>query len=1228
MPEEPVPRRRAEAHVDHLSQLLRAVRDMNALMVRERDPQRLLNAALDILVKTRGYRMVWVGQARPGTSQVLPVARAGQGTDYLEQVCITCDETETGLGPIGTALRTRQICVSQDIATDVSFAPWRQPALEHGYASVAAVPMVHDGRLFGAISVYADHPQAFDADELSLLQELASDLAFTLRTMEDEEARKQSEARRRLLITALESAANAIVITDRAGTISWVNPAFTRLTGYVLGECEGRNMRLVKSGKHDRAFYQRLWETILSGRIWREQMMNRRKDGTLYLEENTITPVRGEQGEIQHFIAVKEDITERKQTEEALRASDQRFRTLFQLAPDGIYLHDLQGNFVDGNQAAEALVGYAREELIGKSFLTLSLLSPEDLPKASASLQRNAQGQPSGPDEFVLNRKDGRQVPVEIRTYPIQIEGRPLVLGVARDITERKRAEQALAAERTLLRTLVDNLPDLVFTKDLDARVVLCNATAARFLGISENQMAGMSVFDINPPDLARAYDEDDRHVLRDGETIHNREEQIRDHAGVLHWHLTTKAPLRARDGQMAGLVAICRDIDERTRAEAALRESEEQFRAMFELASIGMAQADPQSGQWLRVNQKHCAITGYSAAEMLKLRVPEITHPDDRQDDWEAFQRVVRGEASDYRLEKRYVCKSGSIAWVNVNMTVIRDAAGQPLRTMATIEDITERKQNEVRLAILSELGANLSSARTAREAAEIIVAAADKLFDWDACSLDTYSSDDERIHHVLKRDVIQGKRADCPAAYDDAAPSHIARRVIENGAQLLLKEDPSAFLPDAVPFGDTGRPSASAMVVPVRHDAKVIGLLAIHSYSPQAYDERDLQTLQSLADHCGGALERIWAEDARSESEANHRALVEGSPDAIFVHVDQRFVLANPATLRLLRAGTPEDLLGRPVMDIVPPEYRQVVQERIRLASSGTINPWMEQKILGLDGSIVEVEAAGIPFTFNGQPAVQTVLRDITGRRQLEAQLQQQQRLESIGTLASGVAHEINNPITGIMNYAQLIQDRLPAGSPLTEFTGGILHETQRVATIVRNLLTFARTEKQSHSPARMADIVESTLSLIRTLIRHDQITLHVNVPADLPDVKCRSQQIQQVLMNLMTNARDALNERFPGHDPDKVLNLEAGVFEKEGRPWIRVTVEDHGTGITPEVRERMFDPFFTTKPRDQGTGLGLSISHGLVKEHRGELTVESELGRCTRLHLELPVDNQWRI
>ena len=247
---------------------------------------------------------------------------------------------------------------------------------------------------------------------------------------------------------------------------------------------------------------------------------------------------------------------------------------------------------------------------------------------------------------------------------------------------------------------------------------------------------------------------------------------------------------------------------------------------------------------------------------------------------------------------------------------------------------------------------------------------------------------------------------------------------------------------------------------------------------------------------------------------------------------------------------------------------------------------------------------------------------------REALRVQMMQGQRLESIGILAGGVAHEINNPINGIMNYAQLIQDKMDPGSREHEFASEILVETERVATIVRDLLTFARQDREAHSPARIADIVSGVTSLIQTVIRRDQIALEVDVPEDLPKLKCRSQQIQQVIMNLLTNARDALNQRYTEYDENKIIRIRARTFENEGRRWIRTTVEDHGTGVSEAVRERMFNPFFTTKDRSKGTGLGLSISHGIVEDHHGEISVESEPGEYTRFYIDLPVDNGWEL
>ncbi len=241
------------------------------------------------------------------------------------------------------------------------------------------------------------------------------------------------------------------------------------------------------------------------------------------------------------------------------------------------------------------------------------------------------------------------------------------------------------------------------------------------------------------------------------------------------------------------------------------------------------------------------------------------------------------------------------------------------------------------------------------------------------------------------------------------------------------------------------------------------------------------------------------------------------------------------------------------------------------------------------------------------------------------LQGQLKNQQKLESIGTLASGVAHEINNPINGIMNYSQIILDASDKDSPNVEYAQEIIHETQRVSTLVRSLLQYSRREKVLHSLARIEDIIDHTVLLMNTLFRQDDIKLTIDIKKGLPSVRCHSQQIQQVLMNLLTNARDALNEKYPAYDDEKEIILRCRTANKEGKRYIRVTVEDHGTGIPESVQDKIFDQFFTTKDTDKGTGLGLPISYNIVKEHKGELYFETKQGQYTRFHMELLLEDR---
>ena len=258
--------------------------------------------------------------------------------------------------------------------------------------------------------------------------------------------------------------------------------------------------------------------------------------------------------------------------------------------------------------------------------------------------------------ETKWQRKDGSVIEVLLSSAPLA--GDSLSSGVtftALDITEQKMAAEALGKSEAKFRSYIELSPLAVFVADREGRLIDFNPAAKDLLGHDATVLRNMNITDLHPEE--------------------DREEVLSVFAALLETgHVQTERQMKKRDGQRiwvslnAGMISdrlslgYCQDITERKRAEKALCDSEEQFKAMFEMASIGMAQADPKTGQLLRVNQKMCEITGYSPGELLTMRIPEITHPDDRERDWEAFQNVVNGKSKNYRIEKRYICKDGTI--------------------------------------------------------------------------------------------------------------------------------------------------------------------------------------------------------------------------------------------------------------------------------------------------------------------------------------------------------------------------------------------------------------------------------------------------------------------------------------------------------------------------------------------------------------------------------------
>ena len=247
--------------------------------------------------------------------------------------------------------------------------------------------------------------------------------------------------------------------------------------------------------------------------------------------------------------------------------------------------------------------------------------------------------------------------------------------------------------------------------------------------------------------------------------------------------------------------------------------------------------------------------------------------------------------------------------------------------------------------------------------------------------------------------------------------------------------------------------------------------------------------------------------------------------------------------------------------------------------------------------------------------------IAADITDKRESERQRIRAGQLAALGELAAGVAHEINNPISGVINYAQLILNRAEEGSRERELAQRIIKEGDRIATIVRELLTFAREENAEIHLVSIREALAEALALCEAPLRKEAVDLHIDLPADLPPVESRSHQIQQLFLNLISNSRHALSEKYPQAHPDKQLLISGRLVEVEGCPVVRLQVRDHGTGIPAELLERVMNPFVTTKPAGVGTGLGLSISFEIVKKHGGTLSIASEYGAWTEIMVDLP-------
>ena len=588
-----------------------------------------------------------------------------------------------------------------------------------------------------------------------------------------------------------------------------------------------------------------------------------------------------------------------------------------------------------------------------------------------------------------------------------------------------------------------------------------------------------------------------------------------------------------------------------------------------------------------------------------------------------EGIRSVLDGRQRDFSLE--YPCQAPSQQrWFVGRVT--RFVGEGPVRVVVAHENVTECKRVELRLTAFSALGERLSGARTAREAAIVIAEVADQLLGWDACVCDLYSAAEDKLSQVLGMDIINGRRADCDPVNDHLPPSPLARRVIEHGGQLVLRDSPAARSTDTLPYGDTTRPAAAILYVPIRQGAEVIGLISIQSYSPGAYDQRSLETLQALADHCGGTLARLRIEESLRISEAQFRSVWEKSIDGMrLTDREGRIVAVNEAYCQLVKL--PREKLEGELYSVVyegerPSGDLESYQERLE---AGTVAPRITARTRLWNSEEVDLEVANSFIELDRQGKVLfSIFRDTTERRQIEADLRQSQKLEGIGQLAGGVAHDFNNMLAVMRGNAELMLMDGDVSTPAREFLDQIISAAESAANLARQLLLFCRKQVMQSRAVVLNDLIVNLGKMLRRVIRED-IKLECAYGDPTPFVQADPGMLEQVVLNLVVNACDAMPQGGLLQISTQAVRLKAEDIRtrheaREG-DFLCLAVRDTGTGIPPEVLPRIFEPFFTTKDVGKGTGLGLPTVHGIVKQHMGWVEVFSQVGTGTVFKIFLP-------
>jgi two-component system cell cycle sensor histidine kinase/response regulator CckA len=1218
------------------NRMLKILSDCNQTVVRATEEPALLQDVCRIIVELGGYPLVWIGFAEQDAAQtVRPMAQAGFEDGYLESVNITWADTERGQGPTGRAIRSGQPCVARDIQTDPYFAPWREDAIRRGYASSIALPLWGNDRVFGALNIYAPVADAFHAEEVHLLMELANNLAIGITSLREREERKRAEeavresgARYRAIVEAFDG---QIYVCSPDYRVEFMNRQLVERTGYdgtgqlcyqVLHELDSICPWCVNN-------------RVFAGETVRWEVQSPKDNRWFYVVNTPIYHTDGSMSKQSMFL----DITERKLAEDELRQNredalqfSEQLAALQEVANELSKAESFDDLCLLAVQLGRSRLGFDRvsiwfiEEHLGimrGSFGTDERGELRDERKAQVEFRHDglawhlfSQKEPMAlvehcplcdhlgrevgeGDNAVAALWDGDEVIGVICVDNLfsgqsirerQLEVLRLYATTLGHLITRKRAEDELRASETRFRTFLDHAADTFLLHDGDEQgtILDVNRQACESLGYSREELIGRTAFDFDPS-LDHSFVGQNRARLDAGEVLVFDTQHRRKDGTVF------PVEIRVRpfwQGEHRFAVSLARDITERKQAEEALT----LFRSLIDHANDIIEVADPETGRFLDVNERACLAHGYTHEEYLALTVPQINVVMATRS-WKETVEELRCSGSLIR-ESQHRRKDGSIFPVEINISYIRLDRDYVL---SVVRDITQRKQaeealreSEQKYRFITEKMADAVWLMDMDFKPTFISPSVTRIFGYTLEELRTLPLDEllspESLEFAMKTMTteLSAERL-APRPHERSVTVELEFR--RKDGSLSWSESTITLLTDS-----EGRPT---------------GLMGVG---------RDITG-------------RKKAEEALRESEERYRVLYEDNPSMYFT-VDPDGIVLSVNQFGCEQLGyTASELVGESVLNVFHDEDINAAAESVaRCAENpGQVFHWELRKVHKAGNVLWVKETARAMRGPDGQVVVFIVCEDITERKlaekereNLQAQLFQAQKMEVLGRLAGGVAHDFNNMLFAILGHTELALRLSNPADPIYDYLKVIEESTYRSADLVRQLLAFARQQTVAPKVLDLNDTVAGMLKMLRRLIGED-IHLVWMPGAGLWPVRIDPSQIDQLLANLCVNARDAIS------GVGKVtIETRNAIFDEAycavhpgfvcGQ-FVLLAVSDDGCGMTQDVIAHLFEPFFTTKEMGKGTGLGLATVYGIVRQNEGFINVYSEPGEGSTFKIYLP-------